>query len=405
LKRDFLSYSKSVYELERLKRGVLGFEKVPLQQSLGRVLAEDIVAVENSPKYPTSSLDGFAIKIIDQQKEVLDIFESDNPAGSKEFLEIKDGFAIKTFTGSIMPKGSDTLIPVENVKVVDGKLHIEQKVSIGNGVRPIGELFRKGDTILKKGQKIGFPEIGVMASLNIVSPKVAIKPRVAILSTGSEILEIGEEATSEAQIRSSNNYTLEALVEKSGGKAIQVGIVKDDYKTISKEINNLVASGVEFIVTTGGVSVGDYDFVTDIVEKSGLQRVFHGVKIKPGQHIFIASNEKTTLFALPGFAYSSTVTAILYLLPLLRDSLGLDFENREIVAKLSQKFYKKSKKTEFTTANLEFKDGEIFANFNDKKVGTSAILTNMLQNSHLMISDENDEDLEIDSKVRIILVD
>jgi molybdopterin molybdotransferase len=400
--RNFISWEESQKILETLKVEKRDFEEVPLQNSLDRVLAEDIIAKENSPKYSTSALDGFAIKVSDQQSEFIEIAENDNPAGASEIPRLLPETAIKTFTGSPMPFGSDTLVPIENVEVVENRLYIRQKVSIGNGVRPVGEVWKRGETIIKKGTKISPFEIGIMAELNIVSPKVAVKPRVAILSTGDEVLRVGEERTRESQIRGSNNYTLQALVENSGGIAVQMGTVGDNQEETYKKLESALHS--DFIVTTGGVSVGDYDFVSDVVEKLGFEILFHGVKIKPGQHILVAKKDKTILLALPGFAYSSTITAILYLLPLIRNKLGLEFENNVVEAILEENYYKKSKKTEFTACNKSFKDGSISVNFNEKKIGTSAILRNMLDSPSLLFSNENSGDKKKGEKVRVIIL-
>lgn len=402
--REFISYKDSIKKLETLKSEVGGFEKVPLQQSLNRVLFENIVATEDSPQFPTASLDGYAIKAKNQKLQTLQIVEIDNPAGGElGDFELQDGFAIKTFTGSVMPSGSDTLIQIENVTAENGKLLINERVSIGNGVRPIGEIYLNQDVILKRNTLIGYVEIGVLASLNISAPKVVIKPKVAILSTGSEILEVGEDRKTTSQIRSSNNYTLEALILQNGGDAIQMGIVKDDKSSMIEAIQNAINSKAEIIVTTGGVSVGDYDFVDEVIEKLQFEIILHGVKIKPGQHILIAKNsDNQVIIALPGFAFSSTVTFILYVLPLIRAKLGLKFSPEMISAKLTEKFYKKSKKSEFTACNLGFKNGDILVDFGNKKVGTSAILTNMLDSAQLLFSSEDSGDKEIGEIVEVI---
>jgi len=402
-KREFISYKESINKLKSLSVREPLFEKIPLMESRGRVLFEDTVAESNSPEFPTSSLDGFAIKATDQKRDFIDIL-GDNPAGTDISDEVVDGKTIKTFTGSLMPKGSDTLIQIENVRVEDNRLYIEQPVSIGNGIRPVGEVYRKGDVLIKKGTVIDFAEIGVLAGLNMSYVKVALKPKVAILSTGSEVLELGEERKSRGEIRSSNNYTLQALTEKFGGEAIQLGAVKDDFNSTLKAFQNGLDSGADIIVSTGGVSVGDYDFVQDIIPKLGAEVIFHGVKIKPGQHIMVAQKEKQVIIALPGFAYSSTVTFILYTLPLLKRILGQKSELYTVQGVLSQKFYKRSKKTEFTPCSIEIINGEYRANFDNKKVGTSAILTNMLDSANLIVTDENSEDREIGEKVDIILL-
>jgi len=384
----------------------LSNEKIALSNSLGRITSENLIAKENSPLFPTASLDGYAIRFIDQKLNILDIFINDNPAGNKTRQVLPESFAIKTFTGSIMPIGSDTLIPIENITVLDGKLKIDKYVSIGNGVRPIGELYKNGDVIIKKGTKISFTEIGVFASLNISFPKVTQKPRVAIFSTGSEILDLGEERETFSQIRSSNNHALEALIRESGAEPIQYGIIADEVDKLKTAINEMINSGADFIVSTGGVSVGDYDLIAETLQKLNFETIFHGVKIKPGQHILVAKRNNQIFIALPGFALSAIITAIIYILPLIRNKLGLNFEPKIIQAALREKYYKKSRgKTEFTPCNLIFNGGKIELDFNGKRVGTSALLTNMLDSPHLLFSSENDGDREKNELMDIYILD
>ena len=153
--RKFISYQESISKLKNISLPNLGFEKIPLQNSLNRVLFEDIIAKSNSPEFPTSALDGFAISAKDQQFEFIEIEEFDNPAGNlNQIPTLKPRKAIKTFTGSVMPKNSDTLIPIENVEVVGNKLYIKERVSIGFGVRPVGEIYKKNDVIISKNFKV-----------------------------------------------------------------------------------------------------------------------------------------------------------------------------------------------------------------------------------------------------------
>jgi len=348
-------------------------------------------------------MDGYAVMHSDLQNKEIAIL-GDNPAGSDEKRTIKSGECIKTFTGSKMPNGADTLIQIENVSVNNGKITIDETVSLGNAVRPVGEGYRAGDVLIKKGTKIGFVEIGVMAALNRVMVKVAIRPRVAVISTGSEILDLGVNSTNPSQIRSSNNYTLAALFEQAGAEAVQLGTIGDEREGIMETFQNALLSA-DILVSTGGVSVGDYDFVKDIVPRIGAEVVYKGVAIKPGKHIMVAQREDKFILALPGFAYSSTVTAILYVLPLIAKMLGRKSAYKTVAAKLGEKFTKRSKLTEFTACNVVVEDGEYFVNFKDKKVGSSAILTNMLDSSALMITGEDDGDLEQGTYVNVILLD
>ncbi len=400
---SFISYEASQNMLHLLHVGALRFENIFLSDALGRVLAEDIVAEYNSPEFPTASMDGYAIIGEDQEVGRL-LIMGDNPAGSEESRVVINGSCIKTFTGSKMPEGADTLIQIENVTVEGDEIVINEPVPTGASVRPIGESYNAGDVLIKKGAKISFTEIGVMAGLNKVMVKVAVKPRVAVISTGSEILDLGENAATSSQIRSSNNYTIEAMAKMAGAEVIQLGVVKDDKVSIMESFENAL-NCADIVISTGGVSVGDYDFVKDIVPRLGAEVVYKGVNIKPGQHIMLAQRDNKFIAALPGFAYSSTVTALLYAIPLIYRFLGMDAELPVVEAKLSEPFRKKSRKTEFTACNLTNEDGTLMVNFKDKKAGTSAILTNLLGKPALMITGEEDTDLEEGMLVHVILLD
>ncbi len=398
-----LSYETSQNMFEQLEVNSSRSENVPLNISLGRILAEDIVAKYNDPQFPTASMDGYAILHADLDKESIKILGI-NPAGHDEKRAISLGQCIKTFTGSKMPLGSDTLIPIENVSVEDGKIIIKEKVSFGSSVRPVAEGYKAGDVLIKKGTKIGFAEIGVLAGLNHVMIKVALRPRIAVIATGSEILDLGVASDNPAQIRSSNNYTLGALFESAGAEVIQLGTVGDNKKSIMQIFENALSSA-DIVVSTGGVSVGDYDFVKDIIPILDAQIIFKGVAIKPGKHILVAQKGNKFILALPGFAYSSTVTAILYVLPLIAKMLGREKAYTIIEAELSEDFKKRSKLTEFTACNVRVEEGAFFVDFESKKIGSSAILTNLLNNSALMITGEEDNNLDKGTQVNVILLE
>ena len=396
-----ISYETSQNMLSLLSMGSLRSERIFLTHSLGRILAEDIVADGDYPSYPTSAMDGYAISHMDLGE--LDSFEilGDNPAGADEIGGIMSGACIKTFTGSLMPKGSDTLIPIENVKVTGDFITVTKPVSKGFAVRSVGESYREGEVLIPKGTQIGFAEIGVLAGINRVMIRVAQRPRVAIIATGSEILDIGESARHAGQIRSSNSYTLQALVDTLGGESVQMGIVGDDQNAIMERFEEAIDS-CDIVVSTGGVSVGDYDFVKHIIPRLGAEVIFKGVNIKPGQHVIVAQRSEKFIVSLPGFAYSSTVTFILYAAPLIARMLGIENPYEVIEATLKVPFSKRSNKSEFTACNLTFEDGRYWVDFEGKKSGSSAILTNLLGNAGLMICGEEDGDLETGTLVRVI---
>ena len=396
-----IHFDESIQIIQDLQINSYKTKKLYLIDTLGYVLAEDIIADHNSPEFPTSAMDGYALKHDDMAFGRLKI-ASINPAGADLSDEVIGGTCIKTFTGSLMPHGADTLIPIENVEVEGEEIIIREEVPQGFSVREVGENYSKGQLLIAKGTKIDFPQVGVMASLNIVSPLVYEKPTVAILSTGSELLELGETQTSDAQIRSSNNYILEAIVKKYDAFPMQLGCIKDD----KENIKNAVASALDksdIVVTTGGVSVGDFDFVKDVIAELGCDIVFKGVRVKPGQHIMLARKGDKFIVGLPGFAYSSTVTALLYVVPLIEKLQQGKCSLSMLKAKLTEPFIKRAKKAEFTACNVSLLHGEYYVDFQGKKVGTSAILTNMLGDVALLVTSEDDSSKEVGDEVTVLL--
>ncbi|OCL86533.1 molybdopterin molybdotransferase MoeA [Arcobacter porcinus] len=399
--RDFITYEESLKIINNIKISN-STEKLFLTNALGRILAQDIIADHNSPAFPTSGMDGYAIKFEDIEKEL--IITDKNPAGFVVEKSVEEGTCIKTFTGSLMPKGSDTLVPIENVEVIDNKIKIVKTVPKGFAVRKVGENYKKNEVLIKAGTKIGFSEIGVMASLNIPQIEVFINPTIAVASTGSEILDLGVTQTNDSQIRSSNHLTLEALFRSNGAEVLQAGPIVDDMDSITNFFEKSLKKA-DIVVTTGGVSVGDYDFVQDVIKDILKAEVlFHGVLIKPGMHILVALKGEKIIVALPGFAYSSTVTAILYILPLIYKFRNSKENLPFVKAKINQDFSRTQDKTIFTACNVNYINGEYIIDFIGKKSGTSAILTNMLENPALLIQNQSSEDIRSGDLVDIILL-
>jgi molybdopterin molybdotransferase len=323
-----------------------------------------------------------------------------NPAGSFEYSEIGEGEAVKTFTGSFMPENSDTLVPIENVEVKGDRLIIKEKVEKGFSVRPVGEDFKKGEVLIKKGTMIKAGEIGVLASLGIPVVDVVKKPVISVLATGEEVVDLDEDYKM-GQIRSSNNYTLTALGRSLGYETYNLGIAGDDREAIKAKITSALQNS-DIVVTTGGVSVGDFDFVKEITGEFDV--LFHGVNIKPGQWIMIARAGEKYIVSLPGFPYSSFVTFLLYVVP-IADALENKTSLNVLEAKLRDGFVKKFKKTQFVAVNLSFENGEYVVDIRGKKQGSSGILTNLINNRALMQLDEGLYELKAGERVKVIVYD
>ena len=390
-----ISFEESIKILNENLPEVKGSEKIFLSDALNRVLAKDIVAKYENPYMPTASMDGYAINYDDIDNEIKIIGK--NPAGHFDIKEIKKDESVKTYTGSFMPKGADTLVPIENVEVEGDRLIIKEKVKRGFSVRPVGEDFKRGEVLIKSGVKLTAGEIGVLASLGMPVVDVVKKPVVSILATGEEVVDLDEEYEI-GQIRSSNNYTLTALAKSFGFNGINLGIAGDNKEEIKKRmIDGLKTSDV--VVTTGGVSVGDFDFVKEITGE--FEVLFHGVNIKPGQWIMIAKAGEKYIVSLPGFPYSSFVTFLLYVVPILEN-----LENKRVLkkikAKLKHNFTKKFKKYQFVAVNIEYNNG-FFVDTIGKKQGSSGILTNLIGNKALMCLPEGLYEIEEGSEVEVLV--
>ncbi|MDD4507210.1 MAG: molybdopterin molybdotransferase MoeA, partial [Sulfurospirillaceae bacterium] len=280
MSHKFPPFDETLEALENSIKTHFGIENLFIGDALGRFLAVDIRALENNPTHETSSMDGYAIRCVDQQLGSLRLSDF-VPAGSETHGIVQKGECVKTFTGSLMSEGSDTLIPIENVEVKDGIVHITSSVPKGFAVRPIGENYRAGEILIYQGTKIGFAEIGVMAELGMVQVEVFMKPRIAILSTGNEILDFGEPKTSFAQIRSSNHVTVEAILRQLGCETMRFKLIKDDRDLIEQQLRQALMWS-DIVVTTGGGSVGDFDFLQSILTDMKIENIIDGSYMKPG---------------------------------------------------------------------------------------------------------------------------
>ena len=256
--KEFMSYEASLEILRSTLAPWDRVEKVTLTQALDRHIAVDIAAQDNYPERPVSAMDGYAFAWQEGLSELELI--TDLPAGSDKGLKVEGVKCVKTFTGSLMSEGTDTLIPVENVEVSGSKILIKKPVPKGFAVREVGESYKKGEILIKKGATIGYAETALLAELGIFNVSVFVRPRVAVLATGSEIKDLGEPLENAAQIHSSNHVGIAAMVRKMGGEPVLCEIVRDRAELVKDAIVRALKSA-DVLVTTGGISMGDYDFV------------------------------------------------------------------------------------------------------------------------------------------------
>ncbi|WP_232524623.1 molybdopterin molybdotransferase MoeA [Campylobacter concisus] len=373
-------------------------EKIAITDALDRNIAHDVIADKNYPAKPVSAMDGYAFAYGDSLSELELI--TDLPAGSDKEIKISGNKCVKTFTGSLMSEGSDTLVPVENVEVNGSKITIKKGVSKGFAVRAVGESYKKGEILIKKGTKLSYAEIALLAELGIFHVSVFIRPRVAIIATGSEIKDLGEPLENAAQIHSSNHIGIAMQIRKMGAEPILCEIVKDEATLVKKAIINALKSA-DVLITTGGVSMGDYDFVKDTL-KENFSVIIDKAAVKPGRHIKIAKSGEKYIFALPGFPYSAMVMCVLYVRVLINLWLGNDEPN--ITAIMDEDYKKRSPFLEFTAVNLENREGKNFVNLNGKKLGSSAIVSNLTNKAALLMTPMDKEILKKGEIVEVLMM-
>ena len=373
-------------------------EKIAITDALDRNIAHDVIADKNYPAKPVSAMDGYAFAYGDSLSELELI--TDLPAGSDKEIKISGNKCVKTFTGSLMSEGSDTLVPVENVEVNGSKITIKKGVSKGFAVRAVGESYKKGEILIKKGTKLSYAEIALLAELGIFHVSVFIHPRVAIIATGSEIRALGEPLENAAQIHSSNHIGIAMQIRKMGAEPILCEIVKDEAALVKKAIINALKSA-DILITTGGVSMGDYDFVKDTL-KENFSVIIDKAAVKPGRHIKIAKSGEKYIFALPGFPYSAMVMCVLYVRVLI--NLWLGNNEPKITAIMDEDYKKRSPFLEFTAVNLENREGKNFVNLNGKKLGSSAIVNNLTNKAALLMIPMDKEFLKKGEIVEILMM-
>ena len=396
--KDFMSYADSLKILKDTINAWEKVEKVAITDALDRNIAYDVTAAENYPAKPVSAMDGYAFAFKDGLNELELI--TDLPAGSDKGLVIEGSKCVKTFTGSLMSEGTDTLVPVENVEVVGSKILIKKSVSKGFAVREVGESYKKGEILIKKGTRLTYAEIALLAELGVFHVSVFIRPRVAILATGSEIKDLGEPLENPAQIHSSNHVGIAMQIRKMGAEPVLCEIVRDKAELVEKAIINALKSA-DILVTTGGISMGDYDFVKGALNEN-FSLIIEGAAIKPGRHIRVAKSGDKYIFALPGFPYSAMVMCVLYVRVLINAWFGQ--EEPKITAIMDEDYKKRSPFLEFTAVNLENREGKIFVNLDGKKLGSSAIVNNLTNKAALLMIPMDKEFLKKGEIVEVLMM-
>lgn len=388
----------------------LAGETVSLMQARSRVLADSISAGEDIPQFNRSTMDGFAVRAKDTfgaSESLPGLFKVTGEIlmGQEAALNIKSGCCVKIWTGGMLPEKADAVVMIEYAREVD-----ESTVELARAVAPFenviraGEDVRRSDTLLDKGQRLRPQDLGLIAALGRPELLVIKTPKVAVISTGDEIVPV-DAAPKMGQIRDINTYTLGAQIESCNCQPIYLGLVKDDLAAI-KEAVALGMEKADVVILSGGSSVGVRDFTVDVFSSfAGSELLVHGVSVSPGKPTILARAGGKSLWGLPGHATSAMITFDIFLKPLLKKLSGENItENRygqTVEAVLSRNVASVHGREDYVRVRLETApDGHIQA---IPVLGKSGLISTMVIADGLVKIGLNDEGMSEGTKVDVIL--
>ena len=331
-------------------------ETIVLKNALNRVLAEDILAPEPSPRYTNSAMDGFAVRwqdvknVISGKPAILAI-DGEAKAGVPYAENLQAGRAIIINTGAMLPNQADTVVPVEDVEIKNNQVVINRVSKKNNHIRFCGEEIKAGDKIFNSGDRLTPAGIGLLASFGIKYVPVTQQPGVAIIVTGTELVSI-ENNIKPWQIRDSNGIMLMSAVKNSGAKTVFSARSGDQIEKIRKTIRDGAACA-QILLISGGVSVGSHDLVKPAAEQEGFETLFWRIRQKPGKPLFFAKKQDVLLFGLPGNPVSALNCYVYYIHPLIQKMQGGRFNWDKIVGISTQTIENHGSRNRFVRVKTE----------------------------------------------------
>ncbi|MCK5579065.1 MAG: molybdopterin molybdotransferase MoeA [Planctomycetes bacterium] len=346
-----------VHEAQKIISQQLPTKKVisvPLRESLHYVLAENVFSDIDLPPFDKSAMDGYALRADDikgapVELEVIEVV----PAGQAPSLAVKPGKAIKIMTGAPTPEGADTVVMIEKTEASEknNTVRIMESLPAGKNIAYRGEELKKDEQVLPAGTVLRPQEIGVLASVGQPQVKVYRRPTVAIVSTGDELVDINVKPQL-AQIRNSNSYATAAQIDRMGLRVELLGIARDNIEDLTEKISRGLESDI--FILTGGVSVGEFDLVEEVLKKLGVKLLFEKVAIKPGKPFVFGKKENHLVFALPGNPVSAFVITEIFIRPVVSALTGNQFLVRTPVsARISDPFPKITVRQQYVPAILD----------------------------------------------------
>jgi molybdopterin molybdotransferase len=384
----------------------LGLERVSILNTLGRILGEDIIAGRNIPPKDNSAMDGYALRFRDtlgaskKQPVLLEVIE-DIPAGAIPQKKIGRGQASRIMTGAPIPEGADSVLRMEDTEKAGKRVKIYAEVRLKQDIRGAGEDVMAGEAVILKGNIVRPAEVGMLASLGRSFINVYQRPLVAVLATGNELVDI-DEAPSPWKIINSNSYSIAAQAIVCGAVTMQLGIAKDEREDLIAKFR--AAMRADLIISSGGVSVGDYDLVKDIMKEVGSSMQFWQVAMRPGKPLAYGTIGDVPVFGLPGNPVSSMISFEQFIRPALLKMMGHQRIFRKTVkAFLKEDIEKRKGLTHFIRAFIKEGEGGYTASTTGEQ--GSGILKSMVQANGLIMLPEGEEKVKAGAEVTVQLLD
>ena len=397
--------------LEKIDKTPTAIEKIPIWDAFGRVLAEDVYSEVDVPPFDRAAMDGYAVKAIDthgasSNSPVIFRIIGEAYAGKSFKGEVKEYEAVKISTGAPMPRGADAVVMVEYTKRINDSVEIYMSVSPGENVSERGEDIKKGERILQQGKTLTPFDISLLSSLGFLRVKVRVKPVVALIACGEELIDplsIKTPFNSSDKIIETNRLMFKGLTLKFGGIPLDLGIVGDSEEEISKKISEGLQKA-DIVTISGGTSVGERDLVPKIVQKLGKPGVIvHGVSIGPGKPVALASIDGKPVICLPGYPVAAAIDFILFVRPLIELKLGIKGKRIDptIKAILASRVASKIGVRHYVRVRLEERNGKMYAY--PIRISGSGILSSLVRSHGFLVVPEDVEGYEKGEEVEIIL--
>ena len=377
----------------------LGAELVKLEQVIGRVLAKDLKSKRDQPPFQSSAMDGYAVRHQDLNDPLMLIGVS--AAGHAFKGVVKKGQAVRTLTGAPLPRGADTIVIQENVSVDGKRIAVLEVPVIGRNIRPQALDFKKNDVLIAAGTRISARDVGLMAAANAALVSVRKRPRVVLFTTGDELVLPGDHPRAD-QIFSSNSQALAAMLSTWGAEVINLGIIRDDMRATIAAIKK--ALGADILVTTGGASVGDHDYVQEALKSSGVEIGFWKIALRPGKPLMFGTKGKLSVLGLPGNPVSALVCARIFLKPLIEKMLGNDPKDETVLARVASPLPANDERQDYLRATIRFEqDGARVAEVFSKQ--DSAMQRNLRDADCLILRAPYAPAIEKGTLVSVLLLD